>query len=170
MITGKKLLIYTTINLLLVKYIFSQSRCGSFVPQDSNSCFMFSTNTTYCCSLSTFSNKFHSNICYPIKMNEYLPLNNRINLGGYDYGIDCGNFIGTTCGFISSPVTYKDCSQFSRNSNSCCFMKFQEDTSCVWLGTGDTGQVEYNGLTLICEANYLKAKLLLIFALVFFLL
>jgi hypothetical protein len=157
------------ITIIFIKFTITQSKCGSFVPQDSNSCFMYSTNTTYCCSLSTFSNKFYSNICYPISMTDYLPLNNKINLGGYEYDINCGTFIGTTCGYVSTPVSYKDCSQFSKNTNSCCFMKYQGDTSCVWLGTGDTGQVEYNGLVLICEADFLKISLILLFALLFLL-
>jgi hypothetical protein len=160
------IMIFVTIEYCLAQ----ETTCGSFIPQDTNSCFMYTSNTTYCCSLSTFSNKFHSNICYPIVKTEYLGLKNQISLGGYNYDINCGTSIGTTCGNIPVPKSHKDCSQFSLYYNSCCYYKYNGDTSCVWLGTGDTGKVESDGLTLICNSSYLRLSFNLFYFVLIFLL
>ena len=36
------------------------------------------------------------------------------------------------------------------------------ETNCVWLGTGDIGEMSYNKLTLICISNSLKLRILTI--------
>ena len=147
--------------LLLFFFNFSYaddtiSMCGTFIAKDINSCTMYSTSSQYCCYLTTFSNHFYSKMCYPILVQDYLNLNNVLNLGGYNYTIDCGNFIGSTCGTIMTPMSYKDCSQASLKDNSCCYVIYKGSTSCVWLGTGDIGDVTYNGLTIICGAERFK--------------
>jgi hypothetical protein len=144
---------------LLIRKTLSSSSfdyCASFLAEGVGACTQYSTNTTLCCYLRTYSNKYWSSICHSINATDYLALNGKIKLGDYEYFIDCGDTIGTTCGTIMKPMSYKDCSQFSRNTNSCCFVKYKEDTSCVWLGTGHTGEISYNGLELVCHSSKIK--------------
>jgi hypothetical protein len=144
--------------------------CGSYLAEGVGACTQYSTNTTLCCYLRTYSNKYWSSICHSINATDYLGLNGKLKLGDFEYMIDCGDTIGTTCGTIMKPVSYKDCSQFSRSTNSCCFVKYKQDTSCVWLGAGYTGEISYQGLELVCNANYLKiGNLVLILTFLFLL-
>ena len=66
--------------------------------------------------------------------------------------------MGTTCGTIYSPKSYKDCSQFSLSTNSCCYYKYKNETSCLWLGKPFTGKVDYKGLELFCDSDFVKLK------------
>jgi len=132
--------------------------CGSWLPKDQSSCEIYNTNSTLCCYLTTFSNGIYFNMCYQINMTDYLHLNNKISLGGYDFDVDCGTIMGTTCGTINTPQSYKDCSQFSLNTNSCCYYRYKNDSSCVWLGQPYTGRVEYKGLELFCSENFISLK------------
>jgi hypothetical protein len=87
------------------------------------------------------------------KNSGYIYSNNEIDLYGAHYYINCGMSLGTTCGDIQNPASYKDCGLSSLDSNSCCYVGYKEQTSCVWLGTPDTGIFEYNGITIICGAK-----------------
>ena len=144
--------------------------CGSWLPKDQSSCEIYNTNTTLCCYLTTFSNSIYFNMCYQINMTDYLHLNNKISLGEYVFDVDCGAIMGTTCGTIDTPQSYMDCSQFSLSTNSCCYYKYKEDSSCVWLGKPYTGKVEYKGLELLCSENFhsLKYSLILLILMIFF--
>jgi hypothetical protein len=145
---------------LLINFSYAEdpiSLCGTFIAKDMSSCTEYSTKSQYCCYLTTFSNSLYSKMCYPILIEEYLTLNSEINLGGYKYSVDCGNFIGSTCGTINTPISYKDCSQASLKDNSCCYVKYNNTTSCVRLGTGNIGEVTYNGLKIICGAERFKS-------------
>ncbi len=142
--------------LSLIQYIMTQTNCGGLVAESTGRCTMYSTNVTLCCFLRTFSNNFWSSMCHSINATDYLALNGQIQLGGYVYSVDCGDSIGTTCGTIMSPLSYKVCGQYSLNSYSCCYFMFQGDTSCVWLGTGHTGEINYKGIQLICIGEFVK--------------
>ena len=146
----------------------TNSLCGSYVPKDITSCTLYSTDSNYCCYLRTFSNSFYSYMCYSLKPSEYINLNNKINLGGFEYEINCGNTIGTICGSITNPYSFKDCGMSSQKDNTCCYMEYQGITNCVWLGSGYKGKVEYKNLTLICGSEVLKK--ISIFVLLFLLL
>ncbi len=155
--------------IFLFQYTYSQvSFCGSFLPKDENSCSFYSTNETFCCLLRTYSNGLWSQTCYPFNNTDYLQLNDQINLFGYQYSIVCDIETGTTCGNIETPQSYQDCGQFSTNLNSCCYYKYNGDSSCVWLGTPDVGQLEYNGLTLICKSSFIQVSLTLLILLLIF--
>ncbi len=92
-----------------------------------------------------------------------------VKINGYSFSVDCGTSRGTLCGDIVNPVSYKDCSIYSKKGNSCCFYKYmyknsededyQTETNCVWLGTGDIGEMSYNKLTIICSNYYIKFSL-----------
>ena len=95
-----------------------------------------------------------------------------VKINGYSFSVDCGSSRGTLCGDIVNPVSYKDCSIYSKSDNSCCFYKYmyknpddddwQTETNCVWLGTGDIGEMSYNKLTIICNSEYMRMNLILI--------
>lgn len=136
--------------------------CGSWLPKDQSSCEIYNTNSTLCCYLTTFSNGIYFNMCYQINMTDYLHLNDKISLGEYDFDVDCGAIMGTTCGTINTPKSYVDCSQFSLNTNSCCYYKYKNDSSCVWLGKPYTGRVEYEGLELFCNDTYITIRYIFI--------
>jgi len=157
--------IFYTIFLILPNIHNSKSFCGSYLPQDKNSCHNYSSDKVYCCYLSTYTNGLHSSLCYPIKVEEYRNLNDKINLNEFDYEIDCGIKLGTTCGDVSSPISYLDCSQFSSNSNTCCFYEFKDKRKCVWLDSSRKGVIEYNGLKILCSGSNINYK---IFSLEFF--
>ena len=58
----------------------------------------------------------------------------------------------------------------AKKKNSCCFYKYtyknpdeddwQTETNCIWLGTGDIGEMSYNKLTIICFSNYMKLNII----------
>ncbi len=142
--------------------------CGTYISEGTGTCTQYSTNETYCCYLRTYSNNFWSSMCYPINATDYLQLNGILRLGKYKYFVDCGESTGTTCGTLSNPVSYKDCSQFSRNTNTCCFVKYKNDTSCVWLGSGYNGDITYNGIELVCNSVFIGVlKYLLVIFVIF---
>jgi hypothetical protein len=167
-ITQRKFMLnftFFTIFLVLPNIYNSRSYCGSYLPLDRSSCHNYSSDKVYCCHLSTYTNDLHSSLCYPIKIDEYINLNNKINLNGFDYELDCGIQLGTTCGDVSTPISYLDCSQFSSNSNTCCFYDYRDKRKCVWLDSSKKGVIEYNGLKIICSGSKIKYK---IFSLEFF--
>jgi hypothetical protein len=153
--------------LYLNLVICQKGECGSFLPQDLGSCSIYSNKDDLCCFLTTYNNNFYSSICYPIKATKYLYLDNKISLGGINYSVDCGRFTGTKCGTIDNPINFRDCSISSLSYNSCCFMKYDDSTSCVWLGNPNTGEIISNGITLICSAGYYYFNFILIFLIVF---
>ena len=126
----------------------NNSYCGSWLPKDQSSCALYNTNSTFCCYLTSFTNGIYFNMCYEVNFTDYIYLNNAITLGGYQFNIDCGNTMGTTCGTIKTPKSYKDCSQFSLETNSCCYSSYKGDSSCLWLGSPYLGRIEYKGLEL----------------------
>jgi hypothetical protein len=142
-----------------MKLIFIHSQrgnyCGAFPPKDTTSCTNYNTDDTLCCRLYEYTNQLFLSMCYPIQKVDYLALNGEITLNGYHYFLDCGISQGTTCGTIFAPQSYKDCSQFSTSDNSCCYYKYKDDTSCVWLGKPDVGEIHSNGISLICDSTFL---------------
>lgn len=163
---NKLLLITFAFTNILIKV--NSYYCGSWLPKDQSSCEIYNTNTTLCCYLTTFSNGVYFNMCYQINMTDYLFLNNKITLGDYKFDIDCGMNMGTTCGTIMTPKSYKDCSMFSLDVNSCCYYNYKNDTSCIWLGSAYTGRLEYKGLELVCGGGFISFKHKLLFYIVIF--
>ena len=112
-------------------------------------------------------------MCYPFKREYYYRMSRQVIINGYTYSVDCGDSRGTLCGDVVNPVNYKDCSIYSKSDNSCCFYKYtykeeneteyKTDTNCVWLGTGDIGEMSYNKLTIICTSGYLKYSIISLF-------
>ena len=149
----------------LLKYI-SNSYCGSYIPYDGSSCFQYTNSTSICCFLrGNFEGNYHT-MCYPFSRDIYYKMSRTVKVNGYSFSVDCGTSRGTLCGDIVNPVSYKDCSIYSKKDNSCCFYKYtyknsdkedwETETNCVWLGTGDIGEMSYNKLTIICSNNYIK--------------
>ncbi len=101
-----------------------------------------------------------------------------VKINGYRFSIDCGDSRGTLCGDVVDPKSYKDCAIFSKRSNSCCFYRYkyknpddeewQEERNCVWLGTGDIGEMSYKKLSIICRGNYLRFKLVILLIIILF--
>ena len=148
------------------------SYCGSYIPYDGSSCFQYTNSSSICCFLrGNFEGNYHT-MCYPFSRDIYYKMSRTVKINGYSFSVDCGSSRGTLCGDIVNPVSYKDCSIYSKSDNSCCFYKYtyknpdetewQTETNCVWLGTGDIGEMSYNKLTLICISNSLKLRILTI--------
>ena len=160
--------------------LISNSYCGSYIPYDGSSCFQYTNSSSICCFLrGNFEGNYHT-MCYPFSRDIYYKMSRTVKINGYSFSVDCGSSRGTLCGDIVNPVSYKDCSIYSKSDNSCCFYKYtyknpdkishdeseddwQTETNCVWLGTGDIGEMSYNKLTVICSSNYLKYSILLLF-------
>ncbi len=148
---------------LLIKYI-SSSYCGSYIPYDGDSCFQYTNESSICCFLrGNFEGNYHT-MCYPFDRSIYYKMSRQVKINGYLYSVDCGESRGTLCGDVVNPVSYKDCSIYSKSDNSCCFYKYyykltntsdeyEEETNCVWLGTGDIGEMSYKRLQVICGAK-----------------
>ena len=156
--------------ICLLKCI-TNSYCGSYIPYDWSSCFQYTNATSICCFLrGNFEGNYHT-MCYPFSRDIYYKMSRTVRINGYSFSVDCGSSRGTLCGDIVNPVSYKDCSIYSKSGNSCCFYKYmyknpddpewQTETNCVWLGTGDIGEMSYNKLTIICSSNYTKYSLIL---------
>lgn len=88
--------------LLFLHQVLSQSYCGSYLPKDESTCDKY---TNY-------------------KMSRSISINN------YDFKLKCGSTRGASCGQIVNPITYKDCSIYSKKDNSCCYYKYQKQTNC----------------------------------------
>jgi hypothetical protein len=142
---------YLIVFAILIDYIYNMTTCGSYLPKDLSSCTPYSTNSTHCCFLQSYSGDAIINTCYPIEKQEYYSLKGSMRLNGIDYTIDCGVSLGTTCGTIYNPKSHVDCGNSSTGSNSCCFYKYKGETGCVWLDTRSIGYVKYNGLELTCS-------------------
>ena len=109
-------------------------------------------------------------MCYPFSRDIYYKMSRTVKINGYSFSVDCGTSRGTLCGDIVNPVSYKDCSIYSNSGNSCCFYKYmyknpdeddwQTETNCVWLGTGDIGEMSYNKLTIICSNKFIKYSII----------
>ena len=156
------------------------SYCGSYIPYDGSSCFQYTNSSSICCFLrGNFEGNYHT-MCYPFSRDIYYKMSRTVKINGYSFSVDCGESRGTLCGDIVNPVSYKDCSIYSKKSNSCCFYKYmyknpeetewQTETNCIWLGTGDIGEMSYNKLTIICFSNYIKLNLITLLLLFTFLL
>jgi hypothetical protein len=144
----------------------SNQYCGSFLPKDLSSCEPYTTDSAYCCYLSSYTNNLNFHMCYPINKTDYLGLHNTLDINGYNFKVDCGLHVGTTCGAVSKPISYKDCGQFSTGSNSCCYYKYKNETSCVWLESSDIGEVNYKGLQVICGGMWIKLRYSVIYILI----
>ena len=161
-------------NLFLVLLIFSiinyisSSYCGSYIPYDGSSCFQYTNESSICCFLrGNFEGNYHT-MCYPFSRDIYYKMSRKVKINGYTYSVDCGTSRGTLCGDVVNPVNYKDCSIYSKKDNSCCFYKYyyrstedndtglEEETNCVWLGTGDIGEMSYKRLQIICGEKIMK--------------
>ena len=111
-------------------------------------------------------------------------MSRQVKINGYLYSVDCGESRGTLCGDVVNPVSYKDCSIYSKSDNSCCFYRYfykpdensteyEEETNCVWLGTSDIGEMSYKRLQIICGSkiiifnkfNFILTLILFIFIL-----
>lgn len=167
--------IIITIIFLSIRFC-NNSYCGSFIPYNGDSCFQYTNSSSICCYLrGNFEGNYHS-MCYPFSRKLYYKMSRHVKINGYLFTLDCGRKRGALCGDVVNPVNYKDCSIYSTTKNSCCFYKYryknpldnsyQEDTNCVWLGTPDIGQMDYNKLTVICKQNYYKLKTLFFFVLI----
>ena len=146
------------------------SYCGSYIPYDGSSCFQYTNSSSICCFLrGNFEGNYHT-MCYPFSRDIYYKMSRTVKINGYSFSVDCGESRGTLCGDIVNPVSYKDCSIYSKKKNSCCFYKYtyknpdeddwQTETNCIWLGTGDIGEMSYNKLTIICFSNYMKLNII----------
>ena len=156
------------------------SYCGSYIPYDGDSCFQYTNSSSICCFLrGNFEGNYHT-MCYPFSRDIYYKMSRTVKINGYSFSVDCGSSRGTLCGDIVNPVNYKDCSIYSTKSNSCCFYKYtyknpktsedeedewETETNCVWLGTGDIGEMSYNKLTIICSSNFIKFNTISLFLL-----
>ena len=163
----------------IIQYI-SSSYCGSYIPYDGSSCFQYTNESSICCFLrGNFEGNYHT-MCYPFSRDIYYKMSRKVKINGYTYSVDCGDSRGTLCGDVVNPVSYKDCSIYSKSGNSCCFYKYyykadendtkyEEETNCVWLGTGDIGEMSYKRLQIICGEKILKFnKFNFIFILILF--
>ena len=168
---------------LLIKYI-SSSYCGSYIPYDGSSCFQYTNESSICCFLrGNFEGNYHT-MCYPFNRSIYYKMSRQVKINGYLYSVDCGESRGTLCGDVVNPVSYKDCSIYSKSDNSCCFYRYfykpdensteyEEETNCVWLGTSDIGEMSYKRLQIICGSkiiifnkfNFILTLILFIFIL-----
>ena len=172
-----------TILLILFISLFESiinSYRGSYIPYDGDSCFQYTNSSSICCFLrGNFEGNYHT-MCYPFSRDIYYKMSRTVKINGYSFSVDCGSSRGTLCGDIVNPVSYKDCSIYSTSSNSCCFYKYtyknpktsedeedewETETNCVWLGTGDIGEMSYNKLTIICSSNFIKFNTISLFLL-----
>jgi hypothetical protein len=155
--------------LLILSFVLSVP-CGSYLPKDTTSCTASNTNDEYCCLLQTYINNVMVGTCYPIPKIQYLGLQDQMVLNDVTYSVDCGIEMGTNCGNIYSPKGYLDCGRFSTATSACCYWEYQGDTGCVWLGGTQAGVVEYKGLSIVCEAAFLKVGTYLFFIFIMILL
>ena len=134
----------------MISYAISSYR-GSYIPKDESTCDKFTNSTSICCYLQgNFDGAPHS-LCYPFERDFYYSLSRTVSLNSFRYKLNCGQKRGALCGQVVNPVTYKDCSIFSKSKNSCCFYTYKNTTNCVWLGTSSIGEMKYKDLTIICK-------------------
>jgi hypothetical protein len=142
---------YIVLIAVILQKVYSLTTCGSYLPKDLQSCTPYSTNSTFCCFLQSYSSEAIINTCYPISKEDYYTLNGQMTLNRVVYNIDCGVSLGTTCGTTYNPISHVDCGNSSTDTNSCCFYKYKKYTGCVWLDTRSVGHVSVNGLEVTCS-------------------
>ena len=109
----------------MISYAIS-SYCGSYIPKDESTCDKFTNSTSICCYLQgNFDGAPHS-LCYPFERDFYYSLSRTVSLNSFRYKLNCGQKRGALCGQVVNPVTYKDCSIFSKSKNSCCFYTYKK--------------------------------------------
>ena len=90
------------------------SYCGSYIPYDGSSCFQYTNSSSICCFLrGNFEGNYHT-MCYPFSRDIYYKMSRTVKINGYSFSVDCGESRGTLCGDIVNPVSYKDCSIYSK--------------------------------------------------------
>ena len=153
--------------LLFLHQVLSQSYCGSYLPKDESTCDKYTNTTFICCHLTGHVFGTVQSMCYPFSREDYYKMSRSISINNYDFKLKCGSTRGAFCGQIVNPITYKDCSIYSKKDNSCCYYKYQKQTNCVWLGKPDVGTMKYKDLLVICEGSYTKINLYTIVLILF---
>lgn len=65
------------------------------------------------------------------------------------------------CG-IKKPTIENDCYKFTTETNSCCYYSYGSVHSCIYLDTRFKGYLNYGGLFVSCDTNFLKFHLVII--------
>ena len=155
---------FLSIIIFFLHKVLTDSYCGSYLPKDESTCDKYANTTYICCHLTGHLFGTVQSMCYPFSREDYYKMSRSISINNYDFKLKCGSTRGASCGQIVNPISYKDCSIYSKKDNSCCYYKYQKQTNCVWLGKSDIGTMKYKDLLVICEGRYGKIN---IFAIVF---
>ena len=145
---------FITLLLLFIHQVLSASYCGSYLPKDESTCDKYINTTYICCHLTSHLFGTVQSMCSPFSREDYYKMSRTISINNYDFKLKCGSTRGASCGQIVNPISYKDCSIYSKKSNSCCYYKYQKQTNCVWLGKSDVGTMKYKELLVICEGSF----------------
>jgi hypothetical protein len=61
-----------------------------------------------------------------------------------------------------NPISVDDCSKFSSDYNTCCYMKYQGENYCINLGRKFSTTIELLGDQIACSQTYLGISMLLL--------
>jgi hypothetical protein len=125
--------------------------CGSDNPEVSTDCTTENGQQTYCCYMTPTNGG--ASFCNTISPPMYLPSMTTYDLEGTDYNIDCDIVEGTEqtpCGVVG-PNELSDCTEYSTDTNSCCYYNLNDNRICVWAGNKLFGNI-VTGLD--CGSNH----------------
>ena len=66
------------------------------------------------------------------------------------------NFQFVRCDHGHTPDVVDDCTRFQIEKSSCCYFKYGETTSCIYLGIRFLGSGQYGDLYIECKSNFLN--------------
>ena len=66
------------------------------------------------------------------------------------------NFQFVRCDHGHTPDVVDDCTRFQIEKSSCCYFKYGETTSCIYLGIRYLGSGQYGDLYIECKSNFVN--------------
>jgi hypothetical protein len=145
--------------------------CGRFIPDKSGDCNRLNTYTQYCCYLeNALGNDPHANQCIQINSAVYSAYPSWLVQGGKNMTVNCGveesypNNL-KKCG-KTNPLSKIECSNYSTQSNSCCYFNYGGSTGCYSLGSKYIGSTTYGNYILQCDGTFMKYTFSLFFIII----
>ena len=173
--------------LLNLGIILSTNDCDSITnAQDKTVCTNVKLSNSkkypdYCCFYEQMDDDTAKKFCRTVPYSSFYEEETYENINDHLYKVTCKSDEGAKtyleqCGDVNkgSNVDFEDCKEYSTLLNSCCLAKGNSDLNlkkgCYWLGTKYEGEINYAGVDMECDMNYIKYSLfylIFIFSIIF---
>ena len=178
----KKILL--NIFCLLSIYPIFKSQCED---KDEKECLIYNESGAYpdyCCYYKPLIPYNETGECKTVPYSSYFKGLIREYINGSLYNLTCNKnkttFALEECGNIhkKKDASIKNCKKYSTFVDSCCFYNGKKNNNidhgqqefekgCYWLGSKYEGSIEWAGISLECNQNYLNYSIFYIFSFIF---